>query len=888
MANPERLILVDGSSLIYRVYYAIPASFATSTGLPTNATYGFATMFRKVLAGKRPACGAVVFDAPGKTFRDEKYGEYKAQRRPMDEALRQQLPWIDRVVEAHRFPMLRVPGYEADDVIGTLTRQGVEAGMEVFIISGDKDFAQLISGGVRMVDTLRDVVFDPEVVAKKWGVPPEHFVDLLALMGDKIDNIPGVPGIGQKGAAKLLADYGSLDAILEHTAELKGRQRKTLEENHELALLSRELATIDQHVPLDESLDDLRLQPPPAADLNSLFKELEFYSLLSEEAREQAEKTANEADYGSCLTLDDLDSFLRSLPAREPVAIYAVIDAFLPVRGPLAGLAVCPEAGRARWLPIAGQGGLGKPGIERLRSWLEDEAWPKVTHNAKALRISLLRQGIDPRGIIGSTLLESFLVDPVKIIPHQLGQIAREYLQQALPPSKRVVGSGQKMTLFSRVPVAKLAPFACQRADAINQAWPILRARLEELDLVSYLEDVELPLAWLLAAMELDGVAVDPEDLSKLGDELGEQLREIEETIYELAGSRFNIGSLKQLSKVLFEDLGLPVIKRTKSGYSTNAEVLTRLAPKYPIAGHVIEQRKLAKLINTYTDVLQQAVNPHTGRIHTTFQQTVSATGRLISTEPDLQRTPIRTPEGRRIRRSFVPRQGWTMLSADWSQIELRLLAHYTRDPLLVEAFAQGEDIHRRTAGQLFDCPPGDVTREQRGVGKLVNFSTIYGQGATALGHTLGVPRKTAQSYIDGYFEAYRGVREWLDRTIEEAHQTGYVTTLLGRRRVIPELSSNSFMERQYGERIAANTPIQGSAADLCKIAMLAIARRLETETPQARLLLQIHDELLFEAPPHEVEPLSRLVRQEMEGVHALDVPLVVDVGVGDNWDAAH
>ena len=888
MANLERLILVDGSSLVYRAYYAIPASFSTSSGLPTNATYGFATMFRKVLAGKRPACGAVVFDAPGKTFRDEKFAEYKAQRQPMDDRLRQQLQWIDRVVEAHRFPMLRIPGYEADDVIGTLTRQGLEAGMEVFIISGDKDFAQLISQQVRMVDTLRDVVYDPELVRKKWGVPPEHFVDLLAMMGDKIDNIPGVPGIGQKGAAKLLADYGSLDAVLDHADELKGRQRKALKENREQALLSRELATIDQQVPLATSLDDLRLVPPEAADLNALFKQLEFYSLLSEEARGRAETTSRQADYDSCLKAEDLDRFVHSLPPTSTVAVYPLIDAFLPVRGPLAGLAICAESGRARWVPVAGDGGLGEAAIEGLKPWLEDAARPKVTHNAKALRTCLLRRGLDPQGVVGSTLLESFLVDPVKIIPHRLGQIAREYLQQTLPPSKRVVGSGQKLTLFSRVAAAKLAPFACQRAEAVFRAWPILRARLEEVDLVSYLDDIELPLSWLLAAMELDGVAVDSEDLGKLGDELGEQLRGIEETIYELAGSRFNIGSLKQLSKVLFEDLGLPVIKRTKSGYSTNAEVLTRLAPKHPIAGHLLEQRKLAKLINTYTDVLQKAVNPRTGRIHTTFQQTVSATGRLITTEPDLQRTPIRTPEGRRIRRSFVPRQGWKMVSADWSQIELRLLAHCTGDPLLVDAFAKGEDIHSRTAGQLFDCTPEAVSREQRGIGKLVNFSTIYGQGATALGHTLGIPRKTAQSYIDAYFEVYSGVRQWLDRTIAGAHETGYVTTLLGRRRYIPELSSNSFMERQYGERIAANTPIQGSAADLCKIAMLAVAKRLETEAPQSRLLLQIHDELLFEAPVSEVDSLSRLLCREMETVYPLDVPLVVDVGVGDNWAAAH
>ncbi len=888
MANPERLILVDGSALIYRAYYAIPGTFQTSSGLPTNATYGFATMFRKVLSGKTPERGAVIFDAPGKTFREERYPEYKAQRPRMDDLLRRQLPSIDRLVEAHRFPILRVSGFEADDVIGTLTRLAVAAGMEVFIISGDKDFAQLISENVRMVDTLRDVVFDPELVRKKWGVLPPHFVDLLAMMGDKIDNIPGVPGVGQKGAAKLLADYGSLDGILENTEQLKGRQRTALEKHREQALLSRELATIDCAVPLEVGLDDLALEPPKPEELNALFKELEFYSLLSEEAAGDAEKAAAGADYAACASLDDVDALLASLPADEPVAVLPLIDAFLPVRGRLAGLAFCAEPGRARLVPLANADGLGDAAARRLRPWLEDPTRPKIAYNAKFLRTTLLRAGVDLAGVAGDVLLESFLVEPVKIIPHRLGQISREVLHHTLPPARRILGSGKKQRLFSQLETAELMPWACQRADAVVQAWPLLRQRLEEVDLLRYFEDVELPLSWVLAAMELDGIAVDPADLAAMGEELRGQLSGLAATIFELAGSEFNIGSHQQLGKVLFEDLGLPVIKRTKSGYSTNAEVLNRLKPKHEIAAHLLEHRKLAKLINTYTDVLQREVNQHTGRIHATFQQTVGATGRLITTDPDLQRTPIRTPEGKRIRKSFVPRQGWKMISADWSQIELRLLAHCTRDPLLVEAFATGRDVHNRTAGQLFGCESDDVTQEQRSVGKLVNFATIYGQGATALGQTLGVPRKTAQSYISGYFKAYQGVRTWLDRTIAEAHDVGYVTTLLGRRRYIPELLSNSFMERQYGERIAANTPIQGSAADLCKIAMVAIAGRLGAEGREARMLLQIHDELLFEAPPGEVDAVCALVREEMENVHPLDVPLVVDVGVGDSWAAAH
>ena len=655
MATPERLILVDGSSLIYRAYYAIPASLSTAAGLPTNAIYGFATMFRKVLSGRTPERGAVIFDAPGPTFRAEKYADYKSQRPPMDDRLRQQLPWIDRVVEGHRFPLLRVPGYEADDVIGTLTRLATEAGMEVFIISGDKDFAQLISPAVRMVDTLRDVVYDPELVRKKWGVPPTHFVDLLALAGDKVDNIPGVPGIGQKGAGKLLAEYGSLDGILAHTTELKGRQRKNLEEYRDQAILSRELAIIDRHVPLELGLDDLTLEPPTAADLNTLFNELEFYSLLSEEAAGEAEKPAQAADYASCLRLADLDRLLESLPADQPVAVYPLIDAFLPVRGPLAGLAICAEPGLARWVPLAGQSGLGEGGASHLRSWLEDESRPKITHNAKNLRTALLRIGIELQGVVGDAQLESFLVEPFKVIPHRLGQITREYLQQTLPPAKRVLGAGKQQTIFSRVAAQTLMPWACQRADAVARAWPILRHRLERggsgrlfrTDRLASVLGCSPP--WSSTAF-----AVDPEDLQAHGRGAdGISLRGIEETIFELAGSDASTSAPSSSSARCCSRIsGLPVIKRTKSGYSTNAEVLSRLAPKHEIASHLLEHRKLAKLINTYTDVLQHAVNPHTGRIHATFQQTVSATGRLITTEPDLQRTPIRTPEGKRIRQA--------------------------------------------------------------------------------------------------------------------------------------------------------------------------------------------------------------------------------------------
>jgi DNA polymerase-1 len=892
---PERLILIDASSLIYRAYYAIPSNFSTAGGLHTNAIYGFAMAFRKILAGRQPERGAVVFDAPGQTFREEKYPEYKAQRPRMDPELREQLEWIDKLVEAHQFPRLRVPGFEADDVIGTLTRQAVEADMEVYIISGDKDFAQLISDRVRMIDTLRDVTFDPELVRKKWGVRPDKFVDLLAMIGDKVDNIPGIPGIGQKTATKLLEDYGNLDEILAHVDDFKGKQKERFELYREQALLSRELATIDQKVPLELGLEELKLTPLEPGALNQLYKRLEFYSLLSEEEAAKDQAAGAGVDFAAITSIAALDELLASLPGPQEgaVALFPVFDPPSPVRGSLAALALSFAPGSARVIALGCAGGLGEAGLAKLKPWLEDPHRFKLGHDCKALWVALSRVGIRLAGVVGDTMLESFLIDPVKLIPHELGQVAKEYLQRTIPPAKRVLGAGQKARLFSELEVSEFCEWSCQQVEAIAAAFPIMRARLDEEDHREYLETVELPLSWVLGQMELDGIAVDSADLAKMGEEFAERLAEREAKIYEIAGREFNIASPKQLGEVLFDELKLPVVKRTKSGYSTNAEVLQRLAAKtklegHEIAEHLLEHRKLAKLINTYTEVLQNAVNPATGRIHATFQQTVSMSGRLISTEPDLQRTPVKTPEGERIRRAFVAKPGCKLISADWSQIELRLLAHVTRDPNLVDSFVRGLDVHARTASQLFDVAPEQVTPKQRGVGKLVNFATIYGQGATALGQILGVPRKQAEAYIDGYFEYYAGVRAWLDATIAQAHIDGYVETVLGRRRYIPELSSNNWQDKQYGERISANTPIQGSAADICKLAMLAIHRDMREAKLEAKMLLQIHDELVFEAPEAEVEQVVAIARERMEHAYPLEVPLVVDIGVGANWGEAH
>lgn len=899
MAGKQRVVLVDGSWLIFRAFFAIPSSFMTSSGLHTNAIYGFASMFRKLLAGRPPDLGAVVFDPPGATFRDEKFPEYKANRPPMDDSLREQLPWIDRVVAAHNFRVLRYDGYEADDVIGTLSRIAGERGHEVFMVSGDKDFAQLVTDDVRMWDTMRDVVYDPALVRKKWGVHPRQIPDLLALCGDKIDNIPGVPGVGQKTAEKLLEDHGDLAGIYARLDEgepaIKGKLRERLSEHRAQAKLSLELATIDRHVDLQGlELEDLRVTPPEAAVTNALFKSLEFYSLLSRDAEHEASLEAQAGDDVVCRSLEAVREAVAGLEGVEtPIALHLLmnLEKEAPRCGGLCGVAMAVGE-QGIYVPIEGPAGsgLGQEALEALRGIVADASRPKVVHDARVLHRELARRGLELAGVVGDTRLGSFLVNPTRLIPHDLPRVVKEYLHHLPPDAKAVVGSGKSVKRFAEVSLEQAAGYACRIARDVAALWPLIEAALEGEGQLEQLRGHDLPLAEVLAAMELRGVKVDVDDLAALGQELREQLATLEGRIYEAAGRAFNIGSPKQLGEVLFDELKLPVIKRTKTGYSTAQDVLERLAEKgHGIATDLIEHRKVAKLINTYTDVLQAAVDPSDGRVHASFQQTVSATGRLITTDPDLQRTPVRSEEGERIRRAFVAEAGNRLISADWSQIELRLLAHFSGDPRLVEAFSQELDVHARTAAELFSVPVESVTRSQRGVGKLVNFATIYGQGATALSQILKIERSEASAYIERFFEVYGDVRRWLDATIAGAHERGYVETILGRRRYIPELTSNNPMDRQAGERIAANTPIQGSAADLCKLVMLEIPRRLAAAgLGGTRMILQIHDELLLEGPESEVEAAVEVVRACMERPVALAVPLRVEVGVGGSWGEAH
>jgi len=879
----ERVVLIDGSNLVYRAFFALPNSLMTSAGMHTNGIYGFALMFRKIFAGKWPAMGAVTFDIGGSVKREAQYADYKATRESMPSDLAAQLPHVYALIEAHGFPILRVPGVEADDVIGTLTREALAAGHEVHIVTTDKDFAQLVEERVRLVDTLKDLTFDAEMVRKKWGIDPRQMVDYLALIGDTIDNIPGVPGIGEKSAKELLATYGSFDGIYAEldkgdATAIKGRQKKALTEGRASGHMSRDLATIDQFVPLDKKLSDLRIVPPEQSVLNELYKKLEFYSLLSEADRDALATSDAPTDYA-----DLTAGWLAALDASREVAVVPLFEEEQPAITPIIGLAIASAPGVARWVTTT------DAAWPEAVAWLEDATKKKTAHDMKELWRGLRRMGVTLRGTTFDTRLASFLVDPTKIIPHRLDQATKEYLQRTVRLPKSVIGAGQKIIKFSQASRDVLRDYACHLADAVVEMTPILERRITAEGYDEQLRTRDLPLSYVLGQMEVDGVLVDRQSLDALGVEFRATLAGLEQDIYRLAGKEFNIGSPKQLAEVLFEDLKLPVIKKTKTGYSTDAEVLEVLAPKHDIARVIVEQRKLAKLINTYTDVLSRSVYEGTGRVHATFQQTTGATGRLISTEPDLQRTPIHTPEGRRIREAFIAPPGKQLVVADWSQIELRILAHVTADPRLVESYTEGLDLHRRTASQVFEVPFEEVTKEQRNVGKTINFATIYGQGASALAQQLAISNKDAKRYIEAYFAYYAGVRAWLDANTQQALADGYVTTLIGRRRTIPELTSNTPMERQAGIRIACNTPIQGSAADLCKAVMLTLPARFAAAGLEARMLLQIHDELVFEAPDGEVAAVRAIVKDTMEHPPelALRVPLVAEVGAGRSWAEA-
>ncbi len=895
MANDKTLYLIDGTAYIHRAYHAI-RGLTNSKGLPTNAVFGFTRMLMKLMEEKKPPYAAVFFDAKGPTFRHEIYEDYKANRPPMPKDMAEQIPYIHQVVAGFNVPVIQKPGFEADDLIGTLSRRALDEGFTVIMVTGDKDFVQLVRKKASIWDPMKDKLTDIEAVQDAFGIDPRRMADVLGLAGDASDNIPGVPGIGQKTAVALIRQFGSLEGIYENIDTItKKKQKENLITYRDQAFLSRQLATIEVGVdlpPEECDLEAFRCVDPDRERLFALFKTLEFSQLQREFPGETPAPA--ETDYRTILTEADLADLVSTLRSAGRFALDTETTSENPVEARLVGLSFSCEPHRAWYIPC-GHHYVGAPDqlpcetvLETLRPCLEDPDLQKVGQNIKYDWIVLDRYGIDLAGVVFDTMVASYLVNPSKR-NHNLDQIALDFLNHKTTTYAEVTG-GKKGILFSEVAVEKATAYACEDADITFRAYQVLSRRLEEIGVVRLMETVEMPLIPVLMKMERRGICVDRERLKALSRAFESELARLEETICELAGERFNIKSSQQLGVILFERLGLPVQKKTKkkTGYSTDVEVLTLLAAQHELPARVLRHRTLSKLKSTYADALLEMCDRQTGRIHTSFNQTVTATGRLSSSDPNLQNIPVRDEEGRQIRSAFVPREGWRLVAADYSQIELRILAHYSEDPILIDAFASEEDIHTRTAAEVFKMDPESVSPELRRQAKAINFGIIYGMSAYGLSRELCISRQMAGTYIDHYFDRYKGVKRFMERAVEEARRTRQTSTLLGRIRLLPEIDSANRNVRQFAERIALNTPIQGTAADLLKLAMIRVEAAIAEKGLRSAMLLTVHDELIFEAPPEEMESLETLVKGIMEGVWDLRVPLKVNAGSGDNWTEAH
>jgi DNA polymerase-1 len=897
-ASPARLVLVDAANCVYRAFFALPPLRAPD-GFPTNAVLGFTNMLRKVLREEAPDRVAVVFDAPGGTFRDALYADYKATRDAQPEDLTSQFPVVREIVEAMGLPVLEVPGVEADDVIATCVRRA-PAGTRVTILSTDKDLMQIVSDRVELLDTMKDRRYGPAEVEERFGVPPQQVLDLRALVGDPSDNIPGVRGIGEKGAAQLLREWGSLDALLAHAGELKSRKaREALEAQADQARLSRELARLRDDVELPADPTELRPGEADRERLRELFRRLGFGRLLEALDEQAAPAGAARASKGvEARVVTDragLAALGRELAEQERVALQVVGLEAHPMQETPAGICFALAGERAAYVALA-RGGLAFDGalpLEELVAALSPvlgaqagRARPWLASGAKVAQIVFAERGLELAPPVFDPEIAAFLLDPAA--QRGTAVLAERFLARRLDSWSDLVGRGAKAVAASELPLEKLAAWAGSQACAVRDLEAPLAARLEADGLTRLFLDVELPLGAVLARMERAGVRVDEALLRRLSEEYRKELDRIEGQIFALAGERFQIASPKQLQRILFEKLKLPMRRKTKTGFSTDETVLEQLASHHELPGRILAHRRLAKLKNTYVDALPPLVDPKTGRIHPTFHQTGAATGRLSASDPNVQNIPIRTEEGVRIREAFIPAEGRLLVSADYSQVELRILAHYSGDPDLLEAFAGGGDVHRTTAASVLGLAPEAVTPEQRARAKAINFGIIYGSTAFGIANQLGIAAAEAQATIDAYFRRYQGVRRFLDETIAEARERGFVTTLLGRRRYLPDLGSRNRVQRSAAERMAVNTVIQGTAADLIKTAMVRVDAALREAGLAARMILQVHDELVFEVPEHQVESVSARVREIMESVFELRVRLEVEVGVGRTWREAH
>ena len=923
MASKTPLILVDGSSYLYRAFHALPP-LTNSKGKPTGAVKGVINMMRRLQKDYPQSTHVVVFDAKGKTFRDEIYSDYKAHRPPMPDDLRLQIEPIHKIIQAMGMPMLVIEGVEADDVIGTLALQATAAEQPVVISTGDKDIAQMVNEHIVMENTMTNTLLDRAGVIEKFGIPPELIIDYLALLGDKSDNIPGVPGVGEKTALGLLQSLGGLDDIyarLDEVAGLEFRGAKTmapkLEEHRELAYLSYKLATIKTDVEMDLALGELHNGNPDEPALLALFKDMEFKTWIKEledpgtdaaPASKQDQNTSSgegrdpapempmiERDYQTVLTQQQLDSWVTKIKSAPLVAVDTETTSLDYMQAQLVGVCVAVEPGQAAYIPF-GHDYLGAPAqlsqdtvLAQLKPLLEDPDIKKVGQNLKYDMSVLAQHGIDLQGVAFDTMLESYVLDSVAT-RHDMDSLAAEYLGETTISFSDVAGKGASQLTFNQVSLEEAAPYAAEDADItlrLHQTlWPEV---CKHPTLEKVFNDIELPLLPVLSRIERTGALVDGTLLFQQSSELAERLGELEIEAWDLAGQQFNLASPKQLGEILFEKLQIPVLKKTAKGApSTKEEVLQELALDYPLPKVLLEHRSLAKLKSTYTDKLPTMINPASKRIHTSYHQAGTATGRLSSSDPNLQNIPVRTPEGRRVRQAFIAAPGCKMVAADYSQIELRIMAHLSEDPSLLKAFAEGQDIHRATAAEVFAVPTDQVTADMRRSAKAINFGLIYGMSAFGLARQLNIGRKQAAEYIELYFQRYPGVQSYMNNIRHTAAEQGYVETAFGRRLYLPEINARNGMRRQAAERTAINAPMQGTAADIIKLAMIHVDDWLQNSDLQSQMIMQVHDELVLEVPESELEAVKQGLNDLMANAANLLVPLVVDVGVGDNWDEAH
>lgn len=868
-----KLVLVDGNSLVNRAFYALPP-FSTSRGEPTNAVYGFITMLLRFIDEEDPDYIGVAFDLRAPTFRHKRYESYKAQRPGMPDSLGLQIPVLKDVLHAFRIKIVEKEGYEADDILATIAVMAEQEGLETLVVTGDKDVLQLVSPKIRCVLTRKGIsevqIVGEEELMEDYGLRPEQVVDMKGLMGDSSDNVPGIPGIGEKTAIKLVREFGSIEGVLARVDEVKGqRLRDSLKKWADQALMSKALVSLVRDIPLDISLGDLKRRPYDEERLAEIFKRLEFRTLMEKMGLDAEPERNLEPPPVTVVTEEEAHLTLDG--SVEVVSEFFERD--------LLGLGIFPAGGSGLYFP----GSREEEILDVLEPLASDPRISKRGCNLKPLLVYLMSKGIQPRGFDFDATVAAYLLDPTRS-SYKIEDLTREHLGCGLRSLKDIVGSGKTRVEFREVTPSRIASWMAEKAEALRQMRPRLLEALEEQGLIDLYNDVEIPLIPVLAAMEIHGVVVDPEQLDDMAKELESRIHDVESQVHRMAGVVFNINSTRQLGEVLFERLRLPAIKKTKTGYSTDAEVLEQLAVQNDVARMVLEYRQLVKLKSTYVEGLRNVISAETGRVHTTFHQTITATGRLSSSEPNLQNIPVRLDLGRRVRQVFRAPRGHLLLAGDYSQIELRVLAHLSGDPVLMEAFSRGEDIHTRTAAEVFGVEPSQVTPEMRGRAKAVNFGIVYGISDYGLARDIGVSKSEASQYIHGYFRRYSGVKSFIDGVISEARTRGYVSTILGRRRPLPDILSRNPAQRGFAERTAMNTPIQGSAADIIKLAMLRIHRELEDRGLGARMVLQVHDELIFEVPRNEMEEVEALVKTEMEGAYPLDVPLKVDLKKGPNW----